>query len=173
MDRTNFSSSILQSFAESFTFKKDLAATDNYYRAFKILGMDLFKQDTKKKTRLNDKTPSTYDEALTTGSSIGKIITNIWNSQKNPGKAYILNRRIHHGEIGILLELSNLFKKSRPATAGVLSGIGEALSNDDIADKDEWFKFKKKENKTNLETSTTETSRTEIGGSKTEKENLD
>ena len=68
---------------------------------------------------MNDKTPYTYDEALTTGSSIGKIITNIWNSQKNPGKAYILNRRIHHGEIGILLELSNLFKKSRPATAGI------------------------------------------------------
>ncbi|MGA7008874.1 MAG: hypothetical protein WB612_03960, partial [Nitrososphaeraceae archaeon] len=86
---------------------------------------------------------------------------------KNPGKAYVLNRRIHHGEIGILLELSNLFKKSRPATAGILSGIGEALSNDDIADKGEWFKFKKK----NLKTSTTETSRTEIGGSKTEKEN--
>ena len=114
--------------------------------------MDLFKHSTKKKTRLNDKTPSTYDEALTTGSSIGKIITSIWNSQKNPGKAYVLNRRIHHGEIGIL------------------SGIGEALSNDDIADKGEWFKFKKKENKTNLKTSTTETSRTEIGRSKTEKE---
>jgi hypothetical protein len=65
---------------------------------------------------LDVKTPSTYDESLTMGSSIGKIITNIWNSQKNPGKAYILNRRIHHGEIGILLELLNLFKKSRPAT---------------------------------------------------------
>ncbi len=98
-------------------------------------------------------------------------MTNIWNSQKNPGKAYILNIRIHHGEIGILLELSNLFK--RPATAGILSGIGEALSNDDIANKCEWFKFKKKENKTNLKTSTTETSRTEIGGSKTEKESRD
>jgi hypothetical protein len=34
---------------------------------------------------MNDKTPYTYDEALTTGYSIGKIITNIWNSfQKNP-----------------------------------------------------------------------------------------
>ena len=137
----------------------------------KYYALDLFKHSTKKKTRLNDKTPSTYDEALTTGSSIGKIIASIWNSQKNPGKAYVLNRRIHHGEIGILLELSNLFKKSRPATAGILSGIGEALSNDDIADKGEWFKFKKKENKRNLKTSTTETSRTEIGGSKTEKEN--
>jgi hypothetical protein len=116
--------------------------------------LDLFKHNTKEKTRINDKTPYTYDEALTTGSTIGKIITNIWNSQKNPGKAYILNRRIHHGEIGILLELSNLFKKCRPATAGILSGIGEALSNDDIADKGEWFKFKKKENKRNLKTYT-------------------
>lgn len=135
--------------------------------------MDLFKHNTKKKTRLNDKTPFSYDEALTTGSSIGRIITNIWNSQKNPGKAYILNRRVHHGEIGILLGLSSLFKKSKPATAGVLSGLGEALSKDDIADKGEWFKFKKKENKTNLETSTAETSRTEIEGSENGKENID
>ncbi|MDQ5868692.1 MAG: hypothetical protein M3530_03070 [Thermoproteota archaeon] len=135
--------------------------------------MDLFKHNTKKKTRLNDKTPFSYDEALTTGSSIGRIITNIWNSQKKPGKAYILNRRVHHGEIGILLGLSSLFKKSKPATAGVLSGLGEALSKDDIADKGEWFKFKKKENKTNLETSTTETSRTEIEGSENGKENID
>jgi len=114
--------------------------------------LDLFKHSTKKKTRLNDKTPSTYDEALTTGSSIGKIITSIWNSQKNPGKAYVLNRRVHHGEIGILLGLSNLIKKSRPATAGVFSGLGEVPAQDDIADKEEWFSIKKKEDKTNLET---------------------
>lgn len=87
-----------------------------------------------------------YDEALRAGSSIGRIATNIWNSQRNPGKAYIFNRRVHHGEIGVLLGLSNLFKKSEPDTAGVLSGLGEALSHDDIADKEEWFKFKKKEN---------------------------
>ena len=133
--------------------------------------MGLFDRISKKKPAQKDDKIVSYDDALQTGSSIGKLITKIWNSQKNPGKAYVLNRRIHHGEIGILLELSNLFKKSRPATAGILSGIGEALSNDDIADKGEWFKFKKKENKTNLKTSTTETSRTEIGGSKTEKEN--
>jgi hypothetical protein len=50
--------------------------------------------------------------------------------------------------------LSRLIKKSRPSTAGVLSGLGEALSQDDIADKEEWFSFKKKEEKTNLEPST-------------------
>jgi hypothetical protein len=116
--------------------------------------MGIFGKRSKKKSgQKNDKTVS-YDDALRTGSSIGKLITNIWNSQKNPGKAYVLKRRVHHGEVGVLLGLSNLIKKSRPATAGVFSGLGEALAQDDIADKDEWFSFKKKEEKTNLETST-------------------
>ena len=64
--------------------------------------------------------------------------------------------------------MSNLIKKSRPATAGVFSGLGEALAQDDIADKDEWFSFKKKEDKTNLETSTTEAE-----GEDDKKENAD
>ncbi len=98
-----------------------------------------------------------YDEALQAGTSIGRIVTNIWNSQKNPGKAYIFNRRVHHGEVGILLGLSNLFKKSRPDTAVALSGLGEALSQDDIADKEEWFKFKKKENVVDSEITTEQT----------------
>jgi hypothetical protein len=109
-----------------------------------MLAMTLFKRRKKSKTaKENGKTVS-YDEALQAGSSIGRIVTNIWNSQKNPGKAYIFNRRVHHGEVGILLGLSNFFKKCRPDAAGVLSGLGEALSRDDIADKGEWFKFKKK-----------------------------
>ena len=121
--------------------------------------MGIFDKSSKKKSgQKNDKTVS-YDDALRTGSSIGKLITNIWNSQKNPGKAYVLKRRVHHGEVGILLGLSNLIKKSRPATAGVFSGLGEALAQDDIADKDEWFSFKKKEDNTNLDTSTTEAER--------------
>ena len=124
--------------------------------------MGLFGRCAKKKSgQENDKTVS-YDDALRTGSSIGKLITNIWNSQKNPGKAYLLNRRVHHGEIGILLGLSNLIKKSRPATAGVFSGLGEDLAQDDIADKEEWFRFKKKEEKTNLETSTSEQEQNDI-----------
>ena len=118
--------------------------------------MGIFGKSSKKKSgQKNDKTVS-YDDALRTGSSIGKLITNIWNSQKNPGKAYILNRRVYHGEVGILLGLSNLIKKSRPATAGVMSGLGEALSQDDIADKNDWFSFKKKDDKTNLKTATAE-----------------
>jgi hypothetical protein len=131
--------------------------------------MGLISSRTKKEPRQkddNDKTFS-YDDGLRTGSSIGKFITNIWNSQKNPGKAYVLNRRVHHGEVGILLGLSNLIKKSRPATAGVFSGLGEALAQDDIADKEEWFSFKKKE-ETKLKIPTTELERKD-----NDKENID
>ena len=135
--------------------------------------MGLFGNRNKKKTRQkNDKSPA-YDEALRTGSSIGKLITNVWNSQKNPGKAYILNRRVHHGEVGILLGLSNLFRKSRPATAGVFTGLGEVLSKDDIADQDEWFTFKKKESKRNSEMSTKGISTTETERNDNEKDNID
>jgi hypothetical protein len=108
--------------------------------------MVLFKRRKKVKSAMEADSTVSYDEALRAGSSIGKIAANIWNSQKNPGKAYIFNRRVHHGEIGVLLGLSNLFKKSRPDAAGVLSGLGNALSQDDIADKEEWFNFKKREN---------------------------
>jgi hypothetical protein len=115
--------------------------------------MNLFKLRNKVKAEKKPGKTVSYDEALQVGSSIGRIATNIWNSQTNPGKAYIFNRRVHHGEIGILLGLSNLFRKSRPDAAGVLSGLGDSLSQDDIADKEEWFKFKKKENAGHLEIS--------------------
>jgi hypothetical protein len=115
--------------------------------------MNLFKHRNKVKVEKKPSKTVSYDEALQAGSSIGRIATNIWNSQKNPGKAYIFNRRVHHGEIGILLGLSSFFRKSRPDAAGVLSGLGDSLSQDDIADKEEWFKFKKKENARHLEIS--------------------
>jgi hypothetical protein len=86
---------------------------------------------------------------------------------------YILNRRVHHGEVGILLGLSNLFRKSRPATAGVFSGLGEVLSKDDIADQAEWFTFKKKESKRKSEMFTKGTPTTETEGSENEEENID
>jgi hypothetical protein len=43
---------------------------------------------------MNDKTPYTYDEALTTGSSIGKIITNIWNSQIQVKPIFLIEESI-------------------------------------------------------------------------------
>jgi hypothetical protein len=96
----------------------------------------------KKSTGNND---SKYDEAFKTGSSIAGTITSKWNSQGNPGKVYVANRRVHHGGIGSAMKLSKHLKKSEPIVTGVLSGIGEGLAKDDYADKKEWFKFRKKE----------------------------
>ncbi|MGC2574553.1 MAG: hypothetical protein WA364_23830 [Candidatus Nitrosopolaris sp.] len=55
--------------------------------------------------------PNVEKEAFQTGLSIAKLLTSYWNSQQNPGKAYLFKRRVHHDEIGALLGLSNLFKK--------------------------------------------------------------
>ena len=87
------------------------------------------------------------------------MITSSWNSQEKPGKVYLFNRRVHHGGVGSLLGLSNLFKKSQPIPTGILSGLGEGLAKDDYADRDKWFKFEKKHDDTLVpETSTTTSS---------------
>jgi ferritin-like metal-binding protein YciE len=78
------------------------------------------------------------------GSSIADILTSSWNSKENPSKVYIFNRRVHHGAIGALLGLSNLYKK-QPIITGILSGLGAGLAKDDYNDFREWFLFKKKE----------------------------
>jgi hypothetical protein len=97
------------------------------------------------KTATNEFSPLDKNkEAFQIGLLIAKLITSYWNSQKNPGKAYIFNRRVHHGEIGSLLGLSNLFKKSQPVPTGLLSGLGEGLAKDDYNDRKEWFTFKKR-----------------------------
>ena len=114
--------------------------------------MDIFK-DIKKNTSLKDKnkdkstspTDSTYEKYVKIGESIGDAITSKWNSQKEPGKVYVKNRRVHHGEVGTAMGISEAFKNSDPTIAGIISGIGKGLIKDDIADKEKWFTFKKKE----------------------------
>src|SRR6476620_9085043 len=110
----------------------------------------------KKTTHTNDTTKTEKElsdknkEAFKVGSSIAKLlITSSWNSQEKPGKVYIFNRRVHHGGVGSLLGLSNLFKNSQPIPTGILSGLGEGLAKDDYADRDEWFKFEKKKDDNN------------------------
>jgi ferritin-like metal-binding protein YciE len=78
------------------------------------------------------------------GSAIADILTSSWNSKENPSKVYIFNRRVHHGAIGALLGLSNLYKK-QPMITGILSGLGAGLAKDDYNDFREWFLFKRKE----------------------------
>jgi len=97
----------------------------------------------------NVKTSSTsssnYEKSVKIGESIGDLITSKWNSQKKPGKVYIKNRRVHHGEVGTSMGIAEAFKESDPIISGILSGIGKGLVKDDIADKHKWFTFKKKE----------------------------
>ena len=83
------------------------------------------------------------DEPFQIGITLAKLLTSSWNSQQNPSKVHIFNRRIHHGEIGTLLGLSNLCTKY-PIPAGILAGIGSGLAKDDHGDMKEWFTFKKK-----------------------------
>jgi hypothetical protein len=109
----------------------------------------------KKTTHTNDTTKTEKElsdknkEAFKVGSSIAKLITSSWNSQEKPGKVYLFNRRVHHGGVGSLLGLSDLFKKFQPIPSGILSGLGEGLVKDDYADRDEWFKFEKKKDDNN------------------------
>lgn len=58
---------------------------------------------------------------------------------------YVKNRRVHHGEVGTTMGIAEHFKDSDPTITGIISGIGTGLIKDDIADKEKWFTFKKKE----------------------------
>jgi hypothetical protein len=83
------------------------------------------------------------NEPFQIGLTIAKLLTSSWSTQQKPAKIHFFNRRIHHGEIGALLELSILCTKY-PIPAGILAGIGSGLVKDDYDDMKEWFTFKKR-----------------------------
>jgi hypothetical protein len=117
----------------------------------------------KKMTQPDDKFSDKNKEAFRLGMSIAKLITYSWNSQEKPRKVYLFNRRVHHGGVGSLLGLSDLFKKFQPIPTGILSGLGEGLAKDDYADRDEWFKFEKKHDDTLVpESATTSSTETNV-----------
>jgi hypothetical protein len=83
------------------------------------------------------------NESFNLGSEVADMLTSYWNSKENPSKVYLFNRRVHHGTIGALLGLSNLYKDN-PMITGILSGLGSGLQKDDYNDSKEWFLFKKR-----------------------------
>ena len=85
-----------------------------------------------------------HNESFKLGSAVADMLTSYWNSQENPSKVYLFNRRVHHGAIGALLGLSSVYKKN-PLVTGILSGLGAGLQKDDYKDSKEWFLFRKKE----------------------------
>jgi hypothetical protein len=87
---------------------------------------------------------------LILGMVASEIISAYWRSRyPNAPKIYAFNRRIHHGELGVLLTLSALLlRRTNPAVsiaASVLTGIGLGLIKDDRADIMEWFKLDQNE----------------------------
>jgi uncharacterized membrane protein (DUF106 family) len=87
---------------------------------------------------------------LILGIVASEIISAYWRSRyPNAPKVYAFNRRIHHGELGVLLTLSAfLLRRTNPAVsiaAAVLTGIGLGLVKDDRADIMDWFKLDKNE----------------------------
>ena len=73
------------------------------------------------------------------GLALAAKTTSTWNSQPNPSQVYIFDRRVHHGEIGVLLGLYGLHKNDPE-----LFGLGIGLALDDIHDVNEWFTFKQR-----------------------------
>ncbi|MDX1371445.1 MAG: hypothetical protein R3321_03205 [Nitrososphaeraceae archaeon] len=78
------------------------------------------------------------------GFIIAEILTHYWK-KNNLKEVYIFNRRIHHGEIGILLLTLLLSRGLSPSLLSTFTGLGIGLIKDDIKDISKWFTFKEKE----------------------------
>jgi ferritin-like metal-binding protein YciE len=156
--------------SEILNTKEDMLIKNDEISAYKILlkiaekvmskdAINILKQNLQEKESIYDKIKSSetkmlnglrennnddHDESFKIGSAVADILTSYWNSQKNPSKVYLFNRRVHHGAIGALLGLSSLYKKN-PLVTGILSGLGAGLQKDDYKDSKEWFLFRKKE----------------------------
>lgn len=78
------------------------------------------------------------------GFAASEIITYYWKKNDSP-KVYLFNRRIHHGEIGIILLCILSMGKISPLLASFIIGCGLGFISDDMKDLKKWFKFHKKE----------------------------
>jgi hypothetical protein len=90
----------------------------------------------KTQTRPRKKQPTKFQQ----GWQTAQTLTNSWNSQPNPPQVYVFDRRVHHGEVGVLAGLAGIINKDPFWT-----GFGARLALDDIHDANEWFTFKKRE----------------------------
>ena len=155
--------------AEILNTKEDALIKNNEISAYKTIlkidkgvigkdAIDILKQNLQEKESMYDRIKSSeskmlneigennddHNESFKVGSAVADMLTSQWNSQENPSKVYLFNRRVHHGAIGALLGLSSLYKKI-PLVTGILSGLGAGLQKDDSKDSKEWFLFRKKE----------------------------
>ena len=119
------------------TLKQNLQEKESMYDKIKS-------SESKLQNEIGQNNNDNHNESFKVGSAVADMLTSYWNSQENPSKVYLFNRRVHHGAIGALLGLSSLYKKN-PLVTGILSGLGAGLQKDDSKDSKEWFLFRKKE----------------------------
>lgn len=96
---------------------------------------------TKKRTVQKSQRPLTLVEQ---GEELGKLTTQLWNSQQKPSKVYIGGKRIHHGLVGAVLILLGAIEQD-----DYIKGFGKALMKDDIDDLPYWLDFDENKNQTN------------------------
>jgi len=120
--------------------KQNLQEKESIYNQIKS-------SESKMLNEIRENNNDNHNESFKVGSAVADMLTSYWNSQKNPSKVYLFNRRVHHGAIGALLGLSSIYKKN-PLITGILSGLGAGLQKDDSKDSQEWFLFRKKEDET-------------------------
>lgn len=77
------------------------------------------------------------------GFAASEIIAYYWK-KKHPSKIYFFNRRIHHGEIGVILLCVLSMGRISPLLSSFIVGCGLGLISDDMKDLKKWFKFHKK-----------------------------
>ncbi|HEY6586793.1 MAG TPA: DUF892 family protein, partial [Nitrososphaeraceae archaeon] len=147
-DNNNINNTIMTSEESEILNTKEDALIKNYeISAYKTIlkiakgvmgkyAIDILKQNLQEKETMHDKIKSSesimlkrigenndnHNESFKVGSAVADMLTSYWNSQKNPSKVYLFNRRVHHGAIGALLGLSSLYKKN-PLVTGILSGL--------------------------------------------------
>jgi ferritin-like metal-binding protein YciE len=120
--------------------KQNLQEKESIYNQIKS-------SESKMLNEIRENNNDNHNESFKVGSAVADMLTSYWNSQKNPSKVYLFNRRVHHGAIGALLGLSSIYKKN-PLITGILSGLGAGLQKDDSKDSKEWFLFRKKQDET-------------------------
>jgi hypothetical protein len=77
------------------------------------------------------------------GFAASEIIIYYWK-KNHQSKVYFFDRRIHHGEIGVILLCILSMGRISPLLSSFIIGCGLGLINDDMKDLKKWFRFHKR-----------------------------
>lgn len=100
----------------------------------KLYGLPAKKKTVRKKPKTQTKQSKKKPTRFQQGWDTAQKLVNSWNPQPNPPQVYVLDRRVHHGEVGFLAGLAGLFKNDPFWTR-----FGARLALDNIHDSKKWF----------------------------------